>query len=106
MRVACHWWSFVIEFVASQQLVHGQCDFLSLVKHDITGNKIIGNSNSKTLSFFIHHGNTIFLVAMDPVCHFLLFQCFLSTFIHQGRLKRKRIIEILPDLMEKQLRQS
>ena len=51
-------------------------------------------------------GNTIFLVALDPVCHFLSFQCLSSTLIHQGRLSRKRIIEKEPDLMEKSQRQS
>jgi hypothetical protein len=50
-------------------------------------------------------GNTIFLVATDPVCHFLSFQCFLSTLLHQGRLFGKGIIEKEPDLMEKSLRQ-
>jgi hypothetical protein len=49
-------------------------------------------------------GNTIFLVALDPVCHFFSFQCFMSTLIHQGRRSRKRSIEKEIFLMEESLR--
>jgi hypothetical protein len=55
-------------------------------------------------SFSIHNGNTIFLVATHPVCHFLSFQHFQSALLHQGRLLGKIIIEKEPDLMEKSLR--
>jgi hypothetical protein len=68
-----------------------------LVKHDVMGTKIAP-------SFLIHHGKAIFLVAMHPVFHFLSFQHFKSTLIHQGRLSRKRIVEKGSDLMEKSLR--
>jgi hypothetical protein len=58
-------------------------------------------SKSEVGRFQSTMGNTIFLVATHPVCHFLVFQCFLSTLIHQGRVSRKRIIEKEPDLIEK-----
>jgi hypothetical protein len=48
-------------------------------------------------------GNTIFLVATHPVCHFLSFQHFQSALLHQGRLLGKILIEKEPDLMEKSL---
>jgi hypothetical protein len=67
---------------------------------------ILNFQRAKSVVFQSTMGNIIFLVSLDPVCHFLSFQCLSSTLIHQGRRSRKRIIEKEPDLMEKSLRQS
>jgi hypothetical protein len=75
-----------------------------LVQHDVMGIKITPISNSSLRRFPFTMGNTIFLLAMDPVCHFLVFQFLSSTLLHQGRLLGKRIIEKGSDLMEKLLR--
>jgi hypothetical protein len=76
---------------------------MSVMKFEISKDHS-AKSQNKVGRFSFTMGNTIFLVAMHPVCHFLVFQCFLSTLIHQGRLLGKRIIEKEPDLMEKSLR--
>jgi hypothetical protein len=49
--------------------------------------KMAGESRSFSSSTM---RNTIFLVAMHPVSHFLSVQHFLSTLVHQGRLSQKK----------------
>jgi hypothetical protein len=93
--------AFVIATAAlEQQIVHRQKIFDDLMSRT----KITSISNFKPPSFLIHHGKATFLVATDPVCHFLSFQCFQSTLLHQGRLSRRRSIEKEANLMEKLLR--
>jgi hypothetical protein len=50
-------------------------------------------SKSKVGRFQSTMGNTIFLVALDPVGHFLSFQHLSSTLVHQGRRSRKESLK-------------